>query len=514
MLLGLIFGLQLLFLIATSFKNLGAAFKKDAQRNYIIVIDAGSTGSRIHVYPYIPAKPLPIFFPDEEFTEKRKPGLSSFQNNPSKAGNSLGAILDEAKKNIPASTPLKKVPIFLVATAGLRRVRTMDPQASAQIMSSVRSTLKLSGFRFKDSWAQIIEGAQEGSFGWVTANYLLGNFENPNAETTGVFEMGGESVQLTFLPTTPLPRGLSNRLITPVHIAGHTYNLIAQSWMGYGMEAAQAKFDNLIADEELSPCYLTGDVRQSSGQDPDITWKGEGNYFACYLLLKEILRTSKGDCMEQDELLCSLDGLLIPYEMGEILLIENFWYTANVAGFNDEQMKGPTYYSRMQEFGKEYCETTLDNARTFLQGLTDYSSDEDELQSQCFSAAYVNAMVKEGLGIATSDSYQAVRNIDNADLDWALGYAIVQEAAGTLRSGGKRNWFLVYLAVLLVFAVVVFYVIWKRTSRVFPRYGQLTQKDPKESSWSSIRKTKAHQSPVPKDDLEGDNNDPAAVEDS
>jgi len=301
-----------------------ASGPKTGKRSYLIVIDAGSTGSRIHVYPYIPSKHLPTFFPNEEFTDKKKPGLSSFRENPSEAGDSLEVILQEAKDNLPSNIRFKEVPIFLVATAGLRKVFAVDPEATNQIMSSVRMKLRHSGFKFKDSWARIIQGTEEGVFGWVTVNYLLGNFMNADAKTTGVFEMGGESVQLAFLPKTPLPKDLPKNLITPMQIAGRTYNLFAHSWMGYGMEAVQSKFDDKIADESTTPCYLTGDVRHSTGSDAAVSFKGDGNWDACYLLLKDILREGKGNCEEQVELRCTLDGLQIPREMGDMVLIENF----------------------------------------------------------------------------------------------------------------------------------------------------------------------------------------------
>merc|ERR1719273_2396620 len=80
----------------------------EEERKYIVVIDAGSTGSRIHVYPYVPASPLPEFLPDEEFTIKEKPGLSSFENDPKKAGDSLTEIISNAKENIPETTPLSE----------------------------------------------------------------------------------------------------------------------------------------------------------------------------------------------------------------------------------------------------------------------------------------------------------------------------------------------------------------------------------------------------------------------
>jgi len=450
----------------------------EEERKYIVIIDAGSTGSRVHVYPYVPAKPLPTFLPDEEFTVKKKPGLSSFQNTPDIAGSSLGGILDMAKKNIPSNVPLDTVPIFLVATAGLRKVQSVDPEATAKIMSSVKSTLSKSGFKFKNGWAQIITGVDEGSFGWVTVNYLLDNFQDPKSATTGVLEMGGESIQLTFQPQTKLPDSMTKEL-TPVSIGGRTYHLYAHSWMGYGVEAAQAKFDNKVADEKTSPCYLIGDTRKSTGSDSDITFNGEGNYAACYLLLKDDLKISKGKCKAAEGLQCVLDGVQMPRDTGSMVFIENFWYTANVAGFEKDQMKGKSYFEHMHEFGTSYCKVPHPDASAFLSDLTDYKANEEEIHKQCFCSAYVSAMLKEGMGFAALDDYEVVRTIRNADLDWALGYAIVQEATGVARGQTQRSWF-VYPLVLLIIVVLVYFLNRRRRQKAeYQGYGKVNKsRDP------------------------------------
>lgn len=159
---------------------------------YGIVIDAGSSGCRLHVYKYTAGRPVPQIFP-ADLSLKIRPGLSSFADNPSAAGASLTQLMEFAHENVPASKR-KETPIFLMATAGLRRV---EASVAEEILESCRKVLASSGFMFRPDWASVISGTFEGVYAWVAANYALGNLGMPAAETTGVVELGGASAQVS-----------------------------------------------------------------------------------------------------------------------------------------------------------------------------------------------------------------------------------------------------------------------------------------------------------------------------
>lgn len=48
----------------------------------------------------------------------------------------------------------------------------MNKTVSDEIMSSIRDALSASNFQFSAENAKIITGKDEGSFGWITVNYL------------------------------------------------------------------------------------------------------------------------------------------------------------------------------------------------------------------------------------------------------------------------------------------------------------------------------------------------------
>lgn len=54
------------------------------------------------------------------------------------------------------------------------------------------------GFKFQRDYARVLSGEEEGVFGWLTVNYLLGTLASPH--TLGALDMGGASTQISFIP--------------------------------------------------------------------------------------------------------------------------------------------------------------------------------------------------------------------------------------------------------------------------------------------------------------------------
>jgi hypothetical protein len=64
-----------------------------------------------------------------------------------------------------------QTPVQLLATAGLRM---LPGDASGALLQEARRLLGGSGFLFRDEWARVISGQEEGLFGWVSINYATG----------------------------------------------------------------------------------------------------------------------------------------------------------------------------------------------------------------------------------------------------------------------------------------------------------------------------------------------------
>ena len=110
---------------------------------YMILVDAGSSGSRVHVFRLLWSAPgaglHELALPEIELPSKKlkvEPGLSSFEDTPGLAGESLLPLVEFAKSHVPPEQ-WAATPIQVVATAGLRLV----PRASADaILESCRVT--------------------------------------------------------------------------------------------------------------------------------------------------------------------------------------------------------------------------------------------------------------------------------------------------------------------------------------------------------------------------------------
>ena len=211
---------------------------------YGIVFDAGSSGSRIHVYTYRTgaAPPLEQFDLVHDDLVKITPGLSSFKDKPADAGASLQPLIDHARKKIPDNLHYR-TPVFLMATAGLRVV---GEKVKDEILDSVRATLARSGFRFRDEWVGVLDGKEEGIYGWMTVNYLLNALYPKTNDPVGVIDLGGGSVQIAF-PT-------KRKRVAPLgyqqqhDFQGREHNVYVTSHLGYGLDAARDTLYELLIE--------------------------------------------------------------------------------------------------------------------------------------------------------------------------------------------------------------------------------------------------------------------------
>ena len=163
--------------------------KQPPTSNYGIIVDAGSSGSRVMLYQWNmdasrihsseqsshSTALLPVIHKasenDKEWQFKQEPGISSFASNVHGLKDYLKPPLDFALQRIPKDQH-KATPIYLYATAGMRLL----PNSSQIEILTTACTFIQQNYPFYVSQCEkhfrVISGEMEGIYGWLTVNYL------------------------------------------------------------------------------------------------------------------------------------------------------------------------------------------------------------------------------------------------------------------------------------------------------------------------------------------------------
>jgi hypothetical protein len=374
---------------------------------YAVTVDAGSSGSRVHVHHYYyNHNNIPTFNPVSK-TLKVKPGLSTFIHTPKQGANSIKPLLEFAQDNIPEPY-WENTPVFIKATAGLRAV---DNTLAEQVLEECRNLLKTFPFVFDPQHVRIISGTYEGIYGWVATNYLVGTFNDDSPkQPIGVLEMGGASIQVSFVPKNMQLVDKSD--LQPVKIGEKEFHLYTYSFLNYGLESAQSLLVQKIKESSKTsqpnnPCYPPGMEYLGT--------KGTGDYEVCSSMLDSIIDKGK-TCPVRS---CSFNGIFQPKVTEEkFYAIENFFYTSEFFGTYTSK----TPVSSLREQGKAFCKTSWEDVK---KTYVSEKEPEDQLQKYCFSSAYIPKILGDGFGIPNPDnSVTVVRTIGKAAIDWALGSVI------------------------------------------------------------------------------------------
>jgi guanosine-diphosphatase len=256
---------------------------------YALMLDAGSQGSRIHVYKFNNCGPSPAY--EYEVFKHREPGLSSYKSSPQQAAESLDELMDEAVKVVPKDLQ-KCTPVAVKATAGLR---ILGEKQSKDILDAVANRLREKyefNLRSNDD-VTIMDGKDEGVFAWMTANYLLhaiggvpsGNQRMPEKKPTyAVLDLGGGSTQIVFEPAfdEKQPGSILKDGEHKYDLAfgGEKRVLYQHSYLGYGLKQAREHVHKLVeflAPEQKDPTQnrVIANPCLANGTRDDVTI-GEG----------------------------------------------------------------------------------------------------------------------------------------------------------------------------------------------------------------------------------------------
>ncbi|KAG5175334.1 nucleoside phosphatase family-domain-containing protein, partial [Tribonema minus] len=224
-----------------------------------LIIDAGSGGSRMHVYQWEPrlfaSLPPPISFPESRntWTGRLSPGISSYAEHPWDIGEHLRPLIEFAKNILKDHEDnFYKFPLYLRATGGMRQLPVAQ---RARIMDHIRWFLysEESPFYFEYDFARVVSGEEEGIYAWAAINFLKGHLlldsggsgtANSNV-TVGALDMGGASTQIAFFRQDQ--DIMSNLFKLQVGAQKH-WNVYVHSFLYFGEASTKLRMQQACVD--------------------------------------------------------------------------------------------------------------------------------------------------------------------------------------------------------------------------------------------------------------------------
>mmetsp|Transcript_18817 Transcript_18817/g.43179 ORF Transcript_18817/g.43179 Transcript_18817/m.43179 type:complete len:485 (+) Transcript_18817:31-1485(+) len=384
---------------------------------YGAIIDAGSSGSRIYLYKWpvrnFRSLPPPLSEVARATSEKNRvtPGISSPDGLAK-----LPGLVEAAKALVPRGVDLNTVPLYLGATAGMR---VLHPDARSLIMAGVREALQASGFLFKDPWARVLSGEEEGAFGWLSANYLLNKgVPDAAASTLGALDLGGASTQITFRPSGDI---LANFFPLEIVNPNHNYDLYTHSFLYYGSNEARLTFDlNVLASTSVNPCYPAG----YTSNDTNMT--GSSEWTECLEKVKGLFqKSSQSDlCNNSDRKpkRCSFNGVYQPV-IGDKKFIGMSAYVYAWRYLRLETGKLTSDLDELKANGAIVCAMDYEEQKETAPPDTF----PPFLPYQCFVAAYSYQLLSYGYGMPTKDTpVQIYETIDGSSVEWSFGMMLFE----------------------------------------------------------------------------------------
>ncbi|XP_041071246.1 ectonucleoside triphosphate diphosphohydrolase 5 [Carcharodon carcharias] len=368
---------------------------------YGIMFDAGSTGTRIHIYSFIQKDPEPPQV-DSEIFESVKPGLSAYVDDPEQGAETVRELLDVAKQTIP-STHWHTTPVVLKATAGLRLLPEQKAQA---LLLEVQELFEDSPFLVPDDCVTIMNGTYEGILAWITVNFLTGHLYGANENTVGILDLGGASTQITFLPQAENTlHAAPEEYISSFDMFNSSYKLYTHSYLGFGLKVARlAVLGALDAKDGESRRYRSSCLPQALKAEwkfGGINYKFGGmkevpsGFHSCYTEVTKVIR-KKLD--QQDEI-----------KRRSFYAFSYYYDRAVDAGMIDGEKGGVILVKDFKMKAVEVCEDLNEATRgsPFL----------------CMDLTYITVLLKEGFGFYDNTELQLAKKVNNIETSWALGAA-------------------------------------------------------------------------------------------
>ncbi|KAK0409796.1 hypothetical protein QR680_004764 [Steinernema hermaphroditum] len=389
------------------------AEEKTTCRFFACVIDAGSTGTRLHLYEFshdINNDSGPFRVEKETFKEV-KPGLSSFAKEPQKAAESVGVLLDAARATIPKSLWIH-TPITLKATAGLRLLP--DDEAD-EILDEVDRKVAESGFLTNEDAVGMLSGTDEGVFSWFTLNVLVNRMKHVVSGEFGsaaaALDLGGGSTQLTFIPERPAEafEDVDEADFShTINIFGTDVKLYTHSYLGNGLVAARLGVAQDTAGSKGSELRTHCLPKRFTLKDWDYAgsaWRVSGteepSFDAC-------LHSAEAYVKERTKV------KNVPELSDKDIYVFSYFYDRGVQGGlvpkTEGNLGGLSTVGAYRKAAEKACAVPGEEF-----------GPEHWRPWQCFDLTYIYALLHHGYGLPDDKELFLAKRLKKMEMSWALG---------------------------------------------------------------------------------------------
>ncbi|PWN51436.1 hypothetical protein IE53DRAFT_299475, partial [Violaceomyces palustris] len=429
-------------------------------RKYAVLIDAGSSGSRMQVYSWkdpkldramreskgLDVKTLPKVEKGTwegsglDWTYKVEPGLSSFAQNPAGVAGYLKPLMERAESIVPQSA-WADTPIYIMATAGMRLLTDVERNGILnQACQYVKqhTSFRLDGTGNCENHIQVISGEEEGLLGWISINYLMDGFQirskslietgnqgkaaAEGKSTFGFLDMGGASTQIAFEPSKKAmekqgyeaaKEDLKPVVLRMLDGTQVTHNVFVTTFLGFGTNQARERYvhelmsnggaglESVATLGDGSKVKLTTDPCLPRGlQLTDPATKsslvGTGSFTSCLESTQPLL--DKGATCSHPP--CLFHGVHVPpidFSVNHFIGVSEYWFSSN-----DIFGQGGVYdYVSFQKAAVDFCGKPWEELKSSLDagGVFGPQVELNRLQMQCFKAAWMVTVLHEGIGL-------------------------------------------------------------------------------------------------------------------
>ncbi|XP_033125554.1 ectonucleoside triphosphate diphosphohydrolase 4-like [Anneissia japonica] len=417
------------------YEQYGATDTNDPNLYFGIVLDAGSSGTRVFVYFWPPHdgkhnKLLQIQQMRDKYrnpvVKKIKPGLSTFKNNPEDSSEYIKPLLEFAASHIPKKKHVE-TQLYILATAGMRMLP--ESQQKAILDDLQRDVPKDFDFLFSDTHFEVISGKQEGVYAWIGINYVLGRFDHADDDDPIVdVEMPAEEEAKSLLAEFSLG--------CDAHHMEHKYRVYVTTFLGFGGNAARSRYEDMLIKSMLlsnrssltslglspvspilDPCLPTEMQSTINYRDKIYHLQGTGDFTTCHQVIQPLLNKTV-PCQKQP---CSVNGIFQPdinFANSEFYGFSEYWYCME----DVLRIGGPYSYERYHKAAADFCATRWSLIEEHRKKGLYTKADEHRLKYQCFKSAWMMAVLHNGFKFPKDYKYfRTASLIHDKEVQWTLG---------------------------------------------------------------------------------------------